>query len=90
VLQKAESSIEVALLLEAINDIIEIFPDGRREVRFRPLAPDILPQAMERLCPNVSRDTIRLIMNRWRKQGKLEMLASVLNSKRANRSTSKS
>jgi Fic family protein len=29
---------------------------------------------VERLCPSVSRDTIRLVMNRWRKQGKLEML----------------
>ena len=26
------------------------------------------------LCPSVSRDTIRLVMNRWRQQGKLEML----------------
>ena len=26
------------------------------------------------LCPNVSRDTIRLVMNRWREQGRLEML----------------
>lgn len=32
------------------NDIIEIFPDGRREVRFRPLAPDHVPWAMEELC----------------------------------------
>ena len=32
------------------NDIIEIFPDGRREVRFRPLAPDHIPGAMEELC----------------------------------------
>ena len=32
------------------NDIIEIFPDGRREVRFRPLAPDLVPKAMEELC----------------------------------------
>lgn len=32
------------------NDIIEIFPDGRREVRFRPLAPDHVPGAMEELC----------------------------------------
>ncbi len=29
---------------------------------------------VERLCPNVSRDTIRLVMNRWRDQGRLEML----------------
>jgi len=29
---------------------------------------------VERLCPSVSRDTIRLVMNRWRQQGKLEML----------------
>jgi Fic family protein len=33
-----------------VNDIIEIFPDGRREVRFRPLAPDLVPKAMEELC----------------------------------------
>ncbi len=32
------------------NDIIEIFPDGRREVRFRPLAPDHVQGAMEELC----------------------------------------
>jgi Fic family protein len=32
------------------NDIIEIFPDGRRVVRFRPLAPDRVPGAMEELC----------------------------------------
>ena len=30
---------------------------------------------VEMLCPSVSRDTIRLVMNRWRKQDKLEMLA---------------
>ena len=29
---------------------------------------------LERLCPNVSRDMIRLVMNRWREQGRLEML----------------
>jgi predicted transcriptional regulator of viral defense system len=29
---------------------------------------------VERICPNVSRDTIRLVMNRWRNQGRLEML----------------
>ena len=29
---------------------------------------------VEQLCPNVSRDTIRLVMNRWREQGRLEML----------------
>ena len=32
------------------NDIIEIFLDGRRAVRFRPLAPDQVPRAMEELC----------------------------------------
>jgi len=32
------------------NDIIEIFPDGRREIRFRPLAPDRVQRAMEELC----------------------------------------
>ena len=31
------------------NDIIEIFPDGRREVRFRPLAPALVPRAMEEM-----------------------------------------
>jgi Fic family protein len=34
----------------AQNDIVEIFADGRREVRFRPLAPDHVPEAMEELC----------------------------------------
>ncbi|MDD3581519.1 MAG: hypothetical protein PHW74_10915 [Desulfobacca sp.] len=29
---------------------------------------------LERLCPNVSRDTIRLVMNRWREEGKLVIL----------------
>jgi hypothetical protein len=29
---------------------------------------------VERLCPSVSRDTIRLVMNRWRENGKLEIL----------------
>jgi hypothetical protein len=28
------------------NDIIEIFPDGRREVSFRLLTPDLVPKAM--------------------------------------------
>ena len=28
----------------------------------------------ERLCPNVSREMIRIVMNRWRKQGRLEIL----------------
>ena len=32
------------------NDIIEIFSDGRREVRFQPLAPDLVPKSMEELC----------------------------------------
>ena len=32
------------------NDIIETFPDGRREVRFRPLKPELVPKAMEELC----------------------------------------
>jgi Fic family protein len=29
---------------------------------------------VQRLCPNVSRDMIRVVMNRWRKEGKLKML----------------
>lgn len=29
---------------------------------------------VERLCPSVSRDMIRLVMNRWRKEGRLQML----------------
>ena len=32
------------------NDIIQIFPDGRREIRFRPLAPEQVPPAAEELC----------------------------------------
>ena len=32
------------------NEIIDVFPDGRREVRFRPLAPERVPEAMEELC----------------------------------------
>ena len=31
------------------NDIIELKPDGRREVRFQPLAPALVPDAMEEL-----------------------------------------
>ncbi|MBK6849282.1 MAG: Fic family protein [Proteobacteria bacterium] len=31
------------------NDIIEIFPDGRSEVRFRPLAPELVQGAMKEL-----------------------------------------
>ena len=29
---------------------------------------------VERLCPNVSREMVRIVMNRWRKQGRLEIL----------------
>lgn len=32
------------------NDIIEILPDGRRVVRFRPLPPKEVPEAMAELC----------------------------------------
>lgn len=32
------------------NDILELHPDGRREVRFRPLAPEEVPAAVEELC----------------------------------------
>lgn len=32
------------------NEIIEIFPDGYREVRFRPLEPVLVPSAIEELC----------------------------------------
>lgn len=32
------------------NEIIEIFPDGHREVRFRPLEPVLVPSAIEELC----------------------------------------
>ncbi len=35
---------------QTANDIVEIFPDGRREVRFRPLAPAAVPAAIEELC----------------------------------------
>lgn len=35
---------------ETPNEIIEVFPDGHREVRFRPLAPEKVPEAMEELC----------------------------------------
>ncbi len=34
----------------APSEIIEIHPDGRREVRFRPLDPASLPSAIEELC----------------------------------------
>jgi hypothetical protein len=29
---------------------------------------------IERLCPNVSREMIRVVMNRWRSEGRIEML----------------
>lgn len=29
---------------------------------------------VERLCPNISREMIRVVMNRWRKEGRLQML----------------
>ena len=29
---------------------------------------------VERLCPNVGRDMIRVVMNRWRKGGKLKVI----------------
>lgn len=35
---------------QSSNDIIEIHPDGRREVRFRPVVPDQVPGAIEELC----------------------------------------
>ena len=30
---------------------------------------------LERLCPNVSRDMIRVVMNRWRDEGRIEVLS---------------
>lgn len=35
---------------QAPNEIIEIYADGRREVRFRPLEPAQVPAAVEELC----------------------------------------
>jgi Fic family protein len=35
---------------ETQNEIIEILPNGRREIRFRPVAPKLVPSAMEELC----------------------------------------
>jgi Fic family protein len=35
---------------EKQNEIIEILPNGRREVRFLPLAPEFVPSALEELC----------------------------------------
>jgi Fic family protein len=32
------------------NDIVAVFPNGRREVRFRPLPPEQVPAAAEELC----------------------------------------
>lgn len=34
----------------SLNEIIEIHPDGRREVRFRPVEPEKVPSAIEELC----------------------------------------
>jgi Fic family protein len=35
---------------QSANDIIEVYPDGRREVRFRPVPPAQVPAAVEELC----------------------------------------
>jgi Fic family protein len=35
---------------QSANDIVEVYPDGRREVRFRPVAPDQVPGAVDELC----------------------------------------
>jgi Fic family protein len=35
---------------ETPNDIIQVHPDGRRTIRFRPVLPDRVPAAMEDLC----------------------------------------
>jgi len=32
------------------NEIVEILPNGRREIRFRPLEPELVAAAMEELC----------------------------------------
>jgi Fic family protein len=32
------------------NEIVELFPDGRREVRFLPVEPALVPAAVEELC----------------------------------------
>jgi Fic family protein len=32
------------------NEIIEIYPNGRREVRFQPLEPRLVPSAIQELC----------------------------------------
>lgn len=29
---------------------------------------------VERLCPNVSREMVRVVLNRWREEGRLEVL----------------
>jgi hypothetical protein len=29
---------------------------------------------IERLCPNVSREMVRVVMNRWRDEGRLEVM----------------
>ncbi len=49
-LAQGGTSGDAGLWKTTANDIIEILPDGRREVRFRPLAPDRVPKAMEELC----------------------------------------
>src|SRR6185295_15420708 len=35
---------------QSSNDIVEVYPDGHREVRFRPVTPDRVPSAVEELC----------------------------------------
>jgi Fic family protein len=35
---------------QSANDIVEVYPDGHREVRFRPVAPDQVPGAVDELC----------------------------------------
>jgi hypothetical protein len=50
------------------NDIIEVFPGGQREVRFR----TVRAADLQRDCPGVSLDLIRRLLKEKRKSGEVE------------------
>lgn len=49
-LAQGGTSGDAGLWKETQNEIIELMPNGRREVRFRPVTPKLVPAAMEELC----------------------------------------
>jgi RecG-like helicase len=69
--QFRDGAIQVLVATEAAGEGINL------QVCNMPLITWVSPFGIadvEQLCANVSRDTIRRVMNRWREQGRLEML----------------